>query len=208
MAAMWETTKVGRLAEAGPRESTGGLESQRVEMERENCQTGPRLHLAGKTGPSARTTTMAFGEDDVRNSVESIWSSILGLEVERGRPAHLSQSQPDLLTGCVQITGAWRGAVTLDCSCELARRAAGIMFGLDPRSVDHEQVQDAIGELTNIIGGNFKSLLPEPCQLSLPAVTEGTAYAFRVIDSRELMRLSFSCQKAPFQITIAQSMRA
>lgn len=151
---------------------------------------------------------MAIVESDVRQSVETIWSSMLGLDVQPGRPIPISHGEPDLLTGCVQITGAWQGAVTLDCSAELARQAAALMFGIEPHGVNQEQVQDAIGELTNIIGGNFKSLLPEPCHLSLPAVTEGTDYAFRVLDCRMLMRLNFICDGSPFQITVAQSLRA
>jgi chemotaxis protein CheX len=151
---------------------------------------------------------MAIAEMDVRQSVETIWSSILGLDVQPGRPVQMNHGEPDLLTGCVQITGAWQGAVTLDCSAELARQAAAVMFGIEPRGVGPDQVQDAIGELTNIIGGNFKSLLPEPCHLSLPAVTEGTDYAFRVLDCRLLLRLNFACEGAPFQVTVAQSLRA
>jgi chemotaxis protein CheX len=150
---------------------------------------------------------MTFVESDVRQSVETIWSSILGLDVQPGRPVHMSHGDPDLLTGCVQITGAWQGAVTLDCSADLAREAAAIMFGVEPRGVNQEQIQDAIGELTNIIGGNFKAFLPEPCHLSLPAVTEGTDYAFRVLDCRLLARLCFASAGSPFQITIAQSLR-
>lgn len=150
---------------------------------------------------------MAIVESEVRSSIETIWTSVLGLDVNPGRPVTMGGGEPDLLTGCVQITGAWRGAVTLDCSSDLAREAAAIMFGIEPRQVDQEQIQDAIGELTNMIGGNFKSLLPEPCQLSLPAVTEGTDYAFRVLDCRQVLRLSFACNDAPFQVTVAQSLR-
>src|SRR3546814_11558410 len=36
-----------------------------------------------------------------------------------------------------------------------------------------EDVTDAIGELVNMIGGNVKSLMPEPSILSLPMVAAG-----------------------------------
>ncbi|MFH0944672.1 MAG: chemotaxis protein CheX [Planctomycetota bacterium] len=38
------------------------------------------------------------------------------------------------------------------------------------------EVRDALGEMANRIGGNFKSLLEPPVQLSLPSVTEGVGY--------------------------------
>jgi hypothetical protein len=33
-------------------------------------------------------------------------------------------------------------------------------------------VRDVAGEVANMIGGNLKALLPEPCRLSLPKVTK------------------------------------
>jgi chemotaxis protein CheX len=79
------------------------------------------------------------------------------------------------------------------------------MFGLDRKDVDGFQIYDALGELTNMIAGNFKSLLPQPCDLSLPVVTQGTDYAFRVLDSEVVNRLDFECEDSPFVVTIFKS---
>ena len=46
------------------------------------------------------------------------------------------------------------------------------MFGSAPDVVTDAEVVDALGELTNMIGGNVKSLLPAPSQLSLPMVSD------------------------------------
>jgi chemotaxis protein CheX len=147
---------------------------------------------------------MALQESKVRESVETVWSSMLGLDIREGGKAPERSRRPDLLTGCVQIAGRWQGAVTLDCSPVLARQIAAIMFGVDQRETTSEMIQDAIGELTNIIGGNVKALLPEPCHLSLPVVTEGSDFLFHVLDSRVVAKLTFTCLDIPFQVTIAQ----
>jgi len=76
-----------------------------------------------------------------------------------------------ILAGCVHISGEWEGAVTLDCPSELAKKVASIMFSLTEDELSSDLIQDALGELTNMTRGNLKSLLPEPCYLSLPAVT-------------------------------------
>src|SRR5947208_686603 len=96
---------------------------------------------------------MKIAEDEIRQSVEDLWSSVLGLAIERRQASSFPDTSPGLLTGCVEISGAWQGAVTLDCGPSLARQAAAIMFGVDPGDTSYDQVQDALGELTNILGG-------------------------------------------------------
>jgi chemotaxis protein CheX len=153
-----------------------------------------------ETGEGFMTDT----RDMIQDSVATIWSSILGLEAQPvpRAPAFTSQVY---LTGCIQITGRWQGAVTLDCPAALAARATALMFGLDREDVDGFQIYDALGELTNMIAGNFKSLLHQPCDLSLPVVTQGTDYAFRVLDSEVVNRLDFECEDSPFVVTIFKS---
>ncbi len=45
--------------------------------------------------------------------------------------------------------------------------------------VSDEQVAE-VAELTNIVGGGIKSLLPSPSVLSLPTVTQGTDFHLHV----------------------------
>ena len=54
------------------------------------------------------------------------------------------------------------------------------MFGMEPDEVSADEVADAVGELTNMVGGNIKSLLPEPSLLSLPTVSRGAPVRVRV----------------------------
>ena len=92
----------------------------------------------------------------------------------------------------------------MECAGGLARRVASIMFGADVCDLSPDRVSDALGELTNIIGGKIKALLPEPSQLSMPAVTEGTDYLFSVPGSRPTAQLSFTCEGKPLQITLLE----
>jgi chemotaxis protein CheX len=153
-----------------------------------------------ETGEGVMTST----QDTIQDSVATIWSSILGLEARPTDKAVAFTSRGNL-TGCILITGRWQGAVTLDCPEALAARATAVMFGLDRKDVDRDQTYDALGELTNMIAGNFKSLLPQPCDLSLPTVTQGTDYAFRIIDSEVVNRFGFECDDYPFVVTIFKS---
>ncbi len=137
-------------------------------------------------------------------SVATMWSSLLGDEVKPGPQIPASQSPPGMLTSCIHITGAWNGAVMLDCAMPIARQAAATLFGVDLSQITLEQIRDAVGELANIVSGRVKELLPEPCHLSLPAVTQGTDYVFRVLTSRVVAHLAFTCQGAPLQVILVE----
>ena len=143
----------------------------------------------------------------VSEAVETVWATMLGLDAAPNPGQMTSHLRPTVVTGCIQITGAWQGAIKVECSGGLARRVTAIMFGADVCDITPDQINDAVGELTNIIGGNIKALLPEPSQLSMPAVTEGTDYLFSVPGSRLMTQMSFTCEGKPFQVTILESHR-
>jgi chemotaxis protein CheX len=146
-------------------------------------------------------------QNKISEAVETVWSTMLGLQATTNPMIVGNRLKPSMLTGCIQITGAWTGAVTIECSGGLARRVASIMFGEDVCEITDDQINDALGELTNIVGGNIKALLPEPSHLSMPAVTEGTDYFFSVPGSRQMAQMSFSCEGKPFQVTILENIR-
>ena len=111
---------------------------------------------------------MQFQEDALVQYTEIVWSSILGLEARRSHAPYVLDASN--VESCVQITGAWIGLVAINCPESLAHKIAETMFQLAPGSAGQEELQDAMGEITNMIGGNIKSLMPPPCHLSLPIV--------------------------------------
>jgi chemotaxis protein CheX len=119
---------------------------------------------------------MNLVETDIAEIVQGVWDAMLGLEIEPV-PGIGADSDPnggaDLVTGSVTVTGASDCVVTLQVSCDGARSFAAAMFGMEPDEVSADEVADAVGELTNMVGGNIKSLLPEPSLLSLPTVSRG-----------------------------------
>ncbi len=132
-----------------------------------------------------------------------IWESTLGLPIEPDFPGTIG-NRPRSTAACIHITGAWNGAIMLDCPIEVARRAASIMFSTEPQQTTISDLQDAIAELVNIVGGNIKALLPETCFLSLPAVVEGGDYSARVPGSKLLSRVAFGCEGNAVSITILE----
>jgi len=84
----------------------------------------------------------------------------------------------------------------------LIREAAGVIFGFKEGEVSHQDQLDAMYELTNIIGGNIKSLLPEPCQLDLPKVQTTTPEMLEVAGAERVSDLVFDCQGQPMYVSV------
>jgi chemotaxis protein CheX len=107
---------------------------------------------------------------------EKVWSMVLGLKLS---PVACNPARPearDFVLGTITISGQWRGSVTLGCTPNLARNAAAAMFGKAPAETDADEIRDALGELTNMVGGNFKTLLEGDCRLSVPDVKGAVPY--------------------------------
>ena len=136
------------------------------------------------------------------DAVAAIWASTLGLKVEPGPKLPKAKSPPGMVTSCLHIAGGWEGAVTLDCAPTIARDAAAILFGIPPGQVRVDQLRDAVGVLVELVGNAFNAQLGRPCQLSLAAVTQGTDYVFRLLDSQVVAQLCFRSQGAPFQVVL------
>jgi chemotaxis protein CheX len=81
---------------------------------------------------------------------------------------------------------------------------AATMFDTQPEVVTDAEVVDALGELTNMIGGNIKSLLPAPSQLSLPMVAE-SVWPTSVPGSVSVCKLAFTAGADVVQISVWQS---
>lgn len=145
----------------------------------------------------------AFADDDIRSITEKVWTTMLGLDVQDAATWSVSDNAPDVLTGFVQITGAWGGSVVLRCPTPLARRVAAVIFDVDPEKVSGMQVVDALAELVNVTGRNIKRLLPQPSKLSLPTVVTSAA-RHHVPDGRAISRVTFACGGDPFQVTVLQ----
>jgi chemotaxis protein CheX len=137
-------------------------------------------------------------EQSLRDFADNIWSTMLGLSLD-GAPAPEAE---DYITGCVQITGDWQGAVTVELAVPLARRVAAALFAMEPAELGDGEVCDAVGELANMLGGNVKALLDGSCRLSLPAVVQGPAHVLSVSRGRLSASAALSSESDPLRVSV------
>lgn len=143
---------------------------------------------------------MSFSESDIRSFTGNIWSSVFGLDLDSGCIAGLDTG--DIIAGGIHLSGAWEGALFVECTPNLARKLASAMFGMDDAEITDSEVRDAIGEIANMAGGNFKALLPQPCQLSLPIVVEGHDFHVHIMGSEQLCSIDFVSEGEPVRVRI------
>lgn len=76
----------------------------------------------------------------------------------------------DPLTFSVDVYGAWHGTVSLTCPAAVGVEMTRRMLALpESDDVDPLDLEDALGEVVNVLGGNVKSLV-DGCTLGLPRV--------------------------------------
>ena len=140
--------------------------------------------------------------NDIVVIAQDIWASFLDLPLEPVPADTVDISAMPMVSGVVTVHEAWSGAVQLECSADFAAMAAQRMFAAG--GVSRVELDDALGELTNMIGGNIKSLLPAPSHLSLPHVTHSIGLA-SVPGFTPLSRVAFLAAAEPIFITIWRS---
>jgi chemotaxis protein CheX len=144
---------------------------------------------------------MDFKTEDIFQIAGTIWEATIGMPIDPETSGTIG-NRPRSMAACIQIAGAWNGAILLDCPVEVARLAASVMFSAEPGKVSMADMQDALAELVNMVGGNIKALLPETCFLSLPAVVEGGDYSARVPGTKLAARIEFLCSGHVVSLTI------
>lgn len=141
--------------------------------------------LAAEIGPSE------IGQSEITEIVRTIWEAVFNWDLEEAQGTFLPTSAR---TGFIQVAGVWKGAIVCIASERLVRKISAHMFALEERDLTVELLHDALGELTNMIGGNLKALLPGPSFLCLPAVVEGSNYSICVPSTHSVAEAEFvSC---------------
>jgi chemotaxis protein CheX len=89
------------------------------------------------------------------------------------------------------------GAVYLHLSAPFANQVAAAMLGITPEEISGDsEVNDVVGEATNMITGGLKSWLCDAgadCAVSTPAIIRGTSFAIEPMPEVAREWLVFDC---------------
>ncbi len=106
-------------------------------------------------------------------------------------------------TAMVGMAGALCGMTTLRCTRTTAARLASLMLGDDASNPSASR--DALGELCNMIAGNFKSKisnLADHCMLSVPTVISGENYSLETSEPTEGVTVALKFEGQPLWVSL------
>jgi chemotaxis protein CheX len=149
----------------------------------------------------------------VTRSQEENWLPVLELAAEevfeimvgcRVKPA----AQPGLktdndFTAMIGLAGALCGVLSIGCSAAAAGEIAKKMLG--DTATSPEEVGDALGEICNMIAGNFKNKLAgtdERCMLSVPTVISGHEYSLHSMADGKSVETVMMFEGAPISVRL------
>ena len=138
----------------------------------------------------------------MRASIKEVFEMMLGCETGPGvddPPGHDAN-----LTAMIGIAGQLMGTRSVRCTTAGACGMAGAMLGIEVTEAN-EDVCDALGEVCNMIAGNFKhkiSGLADGCSLSCPTVISGGDYHVHPLLQGQRVVVAFTFHGAPVWVSL------
>ena len=137
----------------------------------------------------------------LERATQEVFEIMLGCQVTRAEPSE--HKVPGGFTAIVGLAGALCGVVTVCCAARTADQIAKGMLG-DTGDCEG-QVEDALGEICNMIAGNFKNKLAgtdERCMLSVPTVISGGEYSLHSLAEGNSVETVLLFEGAPITVRL------
>jgi len=135
-------------------------------------------------------------------AVEEVFEIMLGCRV---KPiANAIRQSSEEFTAMVGLAGGLCGILSVSCDGKTAGVVANCMLGPEIAN-SPDQISDAIGELCNMIAGNFKNKLASAdgsCVLSVPTVIQGEEYCVRSLADGNSLQTVMHFQDSQLVITL------
>lgn len=108
------------------------------------------------------------------------------------------------VTSMVGLAGQLCGIISIRCSTKSASRMASSMLGVEVAEAGPD-MWDAVGEICNMVAGNFKNKIPglgDGCMLSVPTVISGESYSLHSMADAGIMHAVLLFQGDPVVFTL------
>lgn len=130
----------------------------------------------------------------VIDATKDVFNTMVMLELEDCYPLQEPVTKFHCsVTGMVGLAGTYTGILSIHCPQPFAIRITSNMLGLDIAEVG-EDVNDALGEIANMLGGYVKQILSKgglDINLSIPTVISGEAYTINAMSEKDCVIIPF-----------------
>ncbi len=145
---------------------------------------------------------MGLSKKIVESTVE-IFSTMVMMEVrENGEYNKQEPVMTDTISGVIGMAGTHKGVLAIHLPYGVAKSVTGSFLGMEVSEIN-EDVEDAVGELANMLGGSVKAILSgkgKDIDLSLPTTIMGSHYEFQPTKEVERLIIPFVCDVGEFII--------
>ncbi len=132
-------------------------------------------------------------------AVREVFTTMLRYQLHTATADGWSMQGRPHLAGCVGFFGKVNGVVYIYAAEPFARHIASRLLGIRESDIDSDElVNDAIGELTNMVVGPVKSRLSDhgsPCVLTIPSIVRGTNFTVEAPSETDRHRFGFRCDE-------------
>lgn len=109
------------------------------------------------------------------------------------------------ITGMVGFAGTYSGVISMHCPIALAKKITAAMLGMpeDEVAEGSEDLNDAIGEIANMLGGSVKMILSKgglDVKLSIPTVIAGEDYTVNSLSDIDCVVIPFTVDSERFLV--------
>ena len=153
----------------------------------------------------AESTQINIDQTTVRSVLElatrEVFELMVGTSLEVRQDLD-STSELDL-TAMIGLAGSLCGVISVRCSSEAGRLITAKMLGI-PAEEAQQSMRDAIGEIVNMVAGNFKAKLSgsNHCMLSIPTVITGADYQLCSVDVGQIVKLFVVFDRYPIIVSM------
>lgn len=138
-------------------------------------------------------------------SAKEIFSSMLMMEIVDVESDE-NQVAPliDSISGVIGLAGTHKGVLAIHLPHKVAIAVTSSFLGMDVEEMNND-VEDAVGELANMLGGNVKSILSEKgrdINLSLPTTISGSHYDYQSNQDADRYYIKFQCEPGEFAVEL------
>lgn len=147
------------------------------------------------------TRSTSFTEGQVAGFVidatKEVFSTMVMMEVTDNFPLKEPVSRFKCsITGMVGFAGTYSGVISIHCPVALALQVTSNMLGMECEEVN-EDLNDAIGEIANMLGGSVKQVLSKgglDVKLSIPTVISGEDYTVNSLSDNDCIVVPFTIE--------------
>jgi chemotaxis protein CheX len=155
--------------------------------------------------PALEQISESLIRENITRAVGNVFKTMLSrpvsvreLEPGEGSESLRTVDSPQVV-GTVGFVGEASGLIYLYFAEGFANQCTGQVLGLSDfelTTAGVEVVNDAIGELTNMVAGSFKSALCDagyPCKLAIPSILRGRNFCIEPMSSAQRHIYHFEC---------------